>query len=69
MARFGQTAALPLTFTGRLALDPLAEVDLDIAASGIDPLEIDPPTLDGGPDPLIVTAAVLWTGRTASETA
>ena len=61
MDRAGATAVVVLTFTGRAALDPIREVDLIVDDAG-DPLAIDP-----AGDPLVVTPAVLWTGRTASE--
>jgi hypothetical protein len=72
MDRSGLSAALRLIFAGRSAVDPLAEVDLDVAsAAGTDsePLIISPPAPPVGSTPLAVTAAVSWTGRTASESA
>ena len=71
MNRSGQSAARLLTFAGRAAQDPLAGVDLDInipagggAGAGDNPL-----TINRAATPLVVTAAVAWTGRTASEIA
>ena len=62
MDRLGLTAVLALTVVGRAAADPDREVDLAVDAAG------DPLAVDAAGDPLIVAPAVLWTGRTASET-
>ena len=63
MDRAGTSAAVALTFTGRAALDPCAAAPLDVDTGADDPLGIDPAA-----DPLLAAAAVLWTGRAASET-
>ena len=67
MGRSGRSGAFSLSFVGRAALDPLAEVDLEIDAA--EPAEGDPLTTGPIGSPLVVTAAVSWTGRTASESA
>jgi hypothetical protein len=61
MATTGQAISATVTVAGRIAADPLAEVDLAIDAGG------DLLTIDGAGDDLIVSAAVTWAGATASE--
>ena len=62
MDRPGLTAVVAMMFAGRAATDPGREVDLTVDAAG------DPLAVDSADDPLIAVPAVLWTGRTASET-
>jgi hypothetical protein len=61
MADTGISAATTLTVIGRVAIDPLAEVDLAIDAAG------DLLAIDSAGDVLIVTPAATWPGKSAEE--